>query len=607
MAQHSVLGNRYSVLRGLLPALVTGGLLWLCHFPVAWGWLGWVALVPLLSLVRSRARPWRVYLSAWLSGLAFFVPVLQWMRVADDRMYFTWIALALYCALFIPLGVWLVRRLDRGTGLPLVLLVPVVWCALDYFRATFLGGFSWYFLAHTQHAFLSVIQIADLGGIYAVTFLVAAVNALVFEWLCALPAFRRLFDLSEGPRPPRFATLALHTAVVGLLMAADLCYGTWRLGQDAFGNGPRVALVQGNVPQSVRNATSGGSENAATQMFNHYNVLSQLAANQDPQLDLVVWPETCFPDYWSEVSPVLAPKRVPPEWNERVTASQTMASNAPKLWPTNVLLGMDSEVLEADGRKHLYNSAVFIRDNHGTGVFDGRYDKMHLVPFGEYVPLRDWLPLMNWLSPYDFDYSVTPGEHWTRFALGDYHFGAVICYEDSDPSLARQYVRHGSGPPVDFLVNISNDGWFNGTSEHEEHLAVARFRAIECRRALLRAVNMGISAVIDPNGRVLEPAAHVVTANIPRGDKDEKREIPVWTVAAEGGRVRELPTSRWGEFKKVYGVLTAVVPIDHRPSLYAAWGDWLPALCWVVVGMGLIWSVRGVWLNRQLHDKGVAR
>jgi apolipoprotein N-acyltransferase len=243
--------------------------------------------------------------------------------------------------------------------------------------------------------------------------------------------------------------------------------------------------------------------------------------------------------------------------------------------------------LGADGTSLRYNSSVLILKD---GTPAGRYAKMHLVPFGEYLPLRDSVPWMKALSPYDFDYSVTPGEKQTRFALGKYRFGMVICYEDSDPYLARQYARpEGGEPPVDFLVNTSNDGWFDGTSEHEEHLVVARFRAIECRRPLLRAVNMGISAVIDGNGRVLEPGTKWISIN---GGK-----VPMWEVPADGAA--PLPLSRWHEFKKAPGVLTAVVPVDGRFSLYAAWGDWLPWTCWVAVGLGLVWTAVGGWRSAR--------
>jgi apolipoprotein N-acyltransferase len=553
----------------------------MCHFPLAWGWLGWVALVPLLCLVRTTARPRAVYLSAWLGALLFYVPVLQWMRVADEAMYATWLMLAVYCASLVPLGLWLVRRLDHCLGLPLVLTVPVVWTALDYFRAIFLEGFAWYFLGHTQHAFLPVIQISDLAGIYAVTFLVAAVNALTFDWLCHLVAFRRVFLL---PDPPPSWPLAWQTVAVGALLGATLGYGFWRLSQDHFAAGPRIALLQGNVPQGIRNKGSGGDVSAADFMFDHYQFLSDVAAQQQPRPDLIIWPETCFPDEWREVAPELAENEVPAEWKIWADETRQMARNAPRLWPTNILMGMNSSVLGADLKSRRYNSSVLILK---SGQAAGRYDKMHLVPFGEYLPFKDTLPLMSWLSPYDFDYSVTPGAQQTRFELGDYRFGMVICYEDSDPYLARQYVRDGK-PKVDFLVNTSNDGWFDGTSEHDEHLAIARFRAIECRRTLVRAVNMGISAVIDPNGRVLAP-------QLVGTERRNGHEAPLWEAGTEKVPVADLPLSRWGEFKKVHGVLTAGLPIDTRTSLYAAWGDWLPRLCWLGLGVGLASTV---WRRR---------
>src|SRR5437868_5366642 len=169
--------------RVFLPALATGVLWWACHFPLNWSWLAWIALVPLLTLVRSPARPRRIYFAAWLGGLVFYWAVIQWMRYADFRMYFTWAALATYCSLYVPLTIFLVRRLGARTRWPLTLTFPLVWTALEYLRSHFGTGFPWYFLAHTQHEHLWLIQISDLTGAYGVTFLVAAVNCLVFEWL----------------------------------------------------------------------------------------------------------------------------------------------------------------------------------------------------------------------------------------------------------------------------------------------------------------------------------------------------------------------------------------------------------------------------------------
>ena len=180
------------------------------------------------------------------------------------------------------------------------------------------------------------------------------------------------------------------------------------------------------------------------------------------------------------------------------------------------------------------------------------------------------------------------GRKATRFPLGPITFGAVICYEDTDPFLARHMVLpDGDKGPVAFLVNSTNDGWFDGTSEHEEHLAVARFRAVECRRPLVRAANMGISAVIDGSGRVLAPA-YVDQLKIKESHQHILKEVSMWHLPFGAG---PLPLSMWHQFKKTHGVLTAVLPLDDRVSAYASLGDWLPLGCWIVLGLGLVWVI----------------
>jgi len=235
-----------------------------------------------------------------------------------------------------------------------------------------------------------------------------------------------------------------------------------------------------------------------------------------------------------------------------------------------------------NGQKQLdrrYNSALLVR---ADGTVGGRYYKIHRVPFGEFVPFREELPWMDMFNPYGYDFSVHAGESWARLPLGKYHFGVLICYEDTDPTLARTYsLEHQDGPAADFLVNISNDGWFDGTSEHDEHLAICRFRAIESRRAVARSVNMGISALVDGNGKVLKPEVVASRAN-----------VPLWEIKDSCGGPG-LPLSEWHRFKKVQGVLTATIPIDTRTSWYARWGDWLPWTCWVLVAAGLLWSRLG--------------
>jgi apolipoprotein N-acyltransferase len=570
-----------------LPALATGGLLWLCYFPLAWGFLAWVALVPFLCLVRLPRRR-SLYLSAYAGGLLFYGSSMQWMRIADPRMYATWILLSLYCALYFPAILFVLRRLDRGTSLPLVVTLPPLWTALELLRSQFCsafdGGFAWYLLSHSQHDYLALIQISDLVGAYGVSFLLAAANALAFEVLYSRPRLRSwLAGPAAPPRWGRLALLAQGVAVAGLVIGSG-AYGLWRLGQDQFAAGPRIALVQGNLDQRIRNDASV-EEDAAQSVADHFVYLTDVAAWLRP--DLIVLPETIWPYSWNEVKPgTPAPG----------TAQQAQAWA--DRWKTDLLVGINSHIWSEDGKQRRYNSAILVgTDAHAHG----QYDKIHRVPYGEYVPLRDWLPWMNALAPYDFDYSVWPGVACTRFVLKgkdgrpDSTFGVLICYEDTDAQLGRAYGGANGKPAASFVVNISNDGWFDGSSEHDQHLAVCRFRAIENRRAVARSVNMGISAVIDGNGRVLAPRS----VQPPPGAQPPG--VQVWTAEATPG-APGLAVEQWGNFKKVPGVLLAVVPLDDRMSLYARWGDWLPWACGVLVGLGLCWTVRRSRLRQKPQE-----
>ena len=542
--------------RVFLPAIASGLLLWAAFFPLDLGPLAFVALVPWLSLVRAPVSRKRRYFAAYLGGVAFFLPALQWLRVAHPMMHVSWLGLAITCPLFWLVALLLVRRLDR-LRVPLALAVPAAWVALEYARAHFPTGYpvlqqigmyqmiglGWYFLGYTQHEFLPLIQSADVGGVYAVSFIVAAANGLAADWLLRSNAVRSWLHWPDAPLAVSRRRL-VSTLAVPLLFAAMLAYGFVRLDHPEFRPGPRVAAIQGSMPQSEKNVKG-------TNLGKMYGNLHLRAVAADPKPDLVVWPETCFPYDWFEI----APNTGAPAEAQKAAADCAREFDSLR-WDAATLLGLNGLEYEG-GRVWKYNSALLVdREGHPRG----RYDKMHLVPFGEYVPFRETLPWMKAFTPYKDDYSCRPGERWTRFPLAAadgkrYTFGCLICYEDSDPYLARQYVI--GAEPVHFLVNISNDGWFDGTEEHEQHLAICRFRAIEARRSVVRAVNMGISAVIDPDGRVVA-----------------------------------MPGETWPASKKVEGVVAAAVPLDTRGSLYAAWGDWVPLLGGTLALIGCVLSFR---------------
>lgn len=519
-------------------------LLNLSYFPVGWGWLAWVALVPWLMLVRADIRNRDRYLLAWLSALAFFMPALRWMRVAHDAMFYSWIGLSLACSWFAPLALWLIRRLDRN-GWPLTLSVPVVWTALEYVRTHIFGGFPWYLLGHSQHAVLPVIQIADLAGVPIVSFLVAAVNGLAAEVIMARPRVQNQFRLIERPQQ-----LRRQFAAIGIGLLAVVGYGYWRMGQAQFTDGPVVALLQTDLEQATRNNRPDDGNGAASRSLQDIRVqtaeLTKRATKLPHPPDLIIWPETTFEyDFKARRTP-------PPDepqyrsWAEDIADRDSLLVEVANLSRTAVLLGMNAQEYIGPDRIDRFNSSLLI-DATGKPIL--RYDKTHLVPFGEYVPLYETFPILKNLAPYDEAVALlTAGHAFPRMSIAsggrNYTFGCMICYEDSYADLAREYLI-GPERPVDFLVNQSNDGWFKCTHEHEEHLAVSRFRAVECRRSVVRAANMGISAIIDGNGAI-----------------------------------RSLPGASWRESKGVMAVVSGPVPIDDRTSFYARTGDLLPWFCW---------------------------
>lgn len=571
--------------RVFLPAILSAGLLWTAFFPLDLGPVACVALVPFLTLVRAEGvGPWRRYAAAYLGGLVFFGLALKWVRVAHPMMaLFAWPGGALYCGAFWPVALFLLRRLDR-LKLPFVVTLPPVWVGLEYVRTHFPTGFpflsewfayqsfgfGWYALGYAFHRIIPLIQAADLGGVYLLSVAAAALNGAAYEWVMRSNRVRAV--LRWPARTERDAPLRplWLTAGAVALPAVFVAYGTVRLDHPAFPKGPRLALLQGNLPQDLKNLRGDQKgQTALAPVDEEYWPLARQAArpaNNHPAPDLIVWPETCFGENWMAAKPGVPGDPAIAEFAPRLSQWQdllgrTVAGQV----RTSALVGLNTQ--EWDGaRWRKYNSAVLFDP---SGAYHGRYDKIHLVPFGEYVPLREQLPWLQRLTPYTHDYSCTPGDAWTRFALptpdrGAFIFGVLICYEDTDPAFARRYnPAAGTGPGVDFLINTSNDGWFDGTEEHEQHLAICRFRAVEARRSVARAVNMGVSAVIDPDGRVVA---------LPTADPS------------------------WAKGVKTPGIVRAEVPIDRRESVYARFGDWVPALCWVFVAVGLVlrrWQRKG--------------
>ncbi len=479
-----------------MPALAGSVLCWLAFPPVGWSLLAWVGPVPWLVLALQEKLPGRrPYRVLWLSGGVFWLLTVHWIRLPHPLNYFAWIALAAYLGLYLPTFVALSRVGVHRLGLPLVLAAPMVWMGLDWFRGRLLTGFLMGSLAHTQFENLHVIQIADLAGEYGVTFVIILVASSFARTLAAL------YPRSEPGRPrPRPIVAEILPGAIALLVT--LIYGYVRIAgieQQRPRPGPRIALIQGNVLADWKS----DPEKQQRIMDEHVR-LSREAVQDDPNIDLVIWPETAFRETLITVEGGYTPppERVPPE---NLTAAQDYLKLLTKELGTAVLVGIDHVHVFPDAEGNLdyrsYNSATLV---NAEGNIRGIYDKMHRVPFGEFMPFARWFPILYRITP------ITGGiEAGTRRAgvwtLNNVRYSPNICYETVVPHLIRWHANHSfDSMTPDVLVNLTNDAWFWGSSELDMHLACGVFRAVENRIPLVIAANGGLSAYVDHLGRVMQ-------------------------------------------------------------------------------------------------------
>lgn len=559
-------------------SVLTAGLLWASFTPLDFGPLAWIALVPLLLLVRISERTRFMYFATYVGGLAFFGPALQWMRLGDPSMYIAWTALSLYAAMYFPAFVWLSRVAVHRLRVPLVLAVPVAWVGLEYLRAYAMTGFSWYYLGHTQYRFVELIQISDVTGAYGVSFLVA-MSAAAVAGLVPLSMFARLRLLPPEGSNAAPLSVSKHPFVpvlaASLMFAAVLGYGFIRRGQAEFQPGPRVAIVQGNFTASLKHDPSEHKR-----ILQQHDELTGQAVKLGHRPDLIVWPETMYVNDMLEADESLSDKdllqiapRVKPEYWRMQLAQQDLGHLSDKAGAA-LIIGIEYILADQQGLRR-FNSAAFVKEGQGLA---GRYDKMHRVIFGEYIPLRETIPWLRNLTPFSDSFGFAAGDKATLFELDEHRFAPVICYEDTVPHLVRGIVKsaQASEQPVDCLVNLTNDGWFHGSSELDQHLITAQFRAVECRTPLVRAVNTGISAFIDGDGVVLEPEVFY------DGDGQGRDSL------------RDPQTGKY--HKQLNAVLVHDIPLDNRQSLYVEHGDWFAGSC----GVGaVIFLLTGLWSNRR--------
>lgn len=489
-------------------ASALAGLLLACSFPLPdYTLFAWFGLIPLVLVMQNRP-----FKSGFVAGLVFFAVTLYWVNIVMTTYghlplvlsFLLYLLLAGYLALFWGAATWAACRLKEFRNYSYALTLPVLWVALEFLREFLLTGFPWATLGYSQHAWLPMIQSADLFGVYGLSYLVLLCNTVLAMIFLA-------WRQGGSQKIPGKAFMAM-----ACLLLLNYGYGQWSLQQapDTRSATLQIALIQGNIPQDLKWHPKNQLNTVKI-----YRELS-LRAEQSEAVDLIVWPEAAMPFYFQDGGPLA-----------------DSVSALPVETGASLLFGSPAYLRDPGGLRYL-NSAFLLSP---TARLLGRSDKIHLVPFGEYVPLGRFLPFVNKLVAGIGDYS--PGKI-NPLPIQEHKLGVLVCYEVIFPELARDYVRQGS----DLLVNITNDAWFGESSAPWQHLAMARFRAIENRVWLVRAANTGVTAIIAPSGRIEQQTGLFETA-----------------------------------------LLTGTVGLGAQPALYSHMGDVIPA---VFVGISLLWLLQ---------------
>lgn len=450
-------------------ACISGILLVVCFPTLNLFFLAWIAIVPFLFSLYDK-KPKQAFTAGFLLGIIYFFGTLYWIyhsinhygHISFITSIIIVLLLCMYLSLYTGIFALLFSMAIKSTRLPALFIAPVLWVTIEFLRSYLFTGFPWSSMGYTQYKFLPVIQFADITGIYGVSFLVLAVNG-AFADIALMK--RRIRDM---PLFPWFHTV-IGLSLLLVCIISSLLYGYWRLGQERPGKQLRVGIIQGNIEQDKKWEPAYQSW-----VIDIYKDLSTQAASSSPSL--IVWPETAVPFYFNTDR----------EHTKQLFDLQNQLN-------VSLLFGAVVVKEKKEGRNLLANSAVLLTKD---GRVSYLYDKIHLVPFGEYVPLRKFLFFMDKLVAGVGDY--VKGNHYLRAETSYGGFATLICYEIIFPGLVRKFYVKGG----DFIVNITNDAWFGKTTGPYQHFSMAVFRAIENRKPVIRAANTGISGFIDSNGRI---------------------------------------------------------------------------------------------------------
>jgi len=465
----SVSSKQRIIFSKLLLVIFSGLMLTASFPPGKFSSLAWIALLPLLSSLKDQS-PLQAFRLGLFAGFAHYLTLIYWIVIVlryygDLNLFFSlgpYLLLCCYLSLFPALFACLIVLLKKSSFR--ILWMGSFWVSLEYLRNMLLSGFPWCLLGYTQYQHLTIIQCADICGVYGVSFLIVLANGLFYTIFFPPHESKKNFFFYECP-------------IIILLFVTSLGYGYFYL--KTFNNKKgssqlvKTSIIQGNIDQSLK-----WNKKHQTKTMEIYQSLTRTAYAFKPQL--IVWPETATPFFFqndTEFAPSL-----------HYMANKYRAS-----------LFFGSPAYEfINGQLYYYNRSYLIEPDNELSKY---YDKVHLVPFGEYVPLKKYLFFINRLVTAAGDFS--PGKKNCPLKNGDLALGSLICFEVIFPELARKQVLNGAN----ILINITNDAWFGKSSAPFQHLSMAVFRSVENRRPMARASNTGFSAFIGSQGQILKKSS----------------------------------------------------------------------------------------------------
>lgn len=513
--------NKKIIIKNICFSIISGLLITFAFPEFNHNWVVWTGLVPFLDVIH-REKPLKSFIYGWIFGITFMGSLLYWLMVLPGGF----LALFLFSLLYsIPFAVfsfflsWLKCNFqDKKRA---VYISPFLWVTMEWISGQGFMGFTWAYLGHSQYKFISLIQIASITGVAGISFLIITVNEFIRELFSF--CLKRVF--SSGTIDNR-KTFIYYFLLIAVLFSSFISFGLFKI--TSFQNEPepstcKVAILQPNIPQIMKWDPPHGPE-----IVGKYFRMTREAALEKPFL--IIWPETAIPGYLLQNPPLL----------------EAIKNLAIETKTCLLIGGLDKEV----EKNMTFNTAVLFSPEGETA---GKYNKIHLVPFGEYLPGRSYFEKVPFLEKFIKPISsFSPGDKGTVFNTQAINFSVVICFESIFPQSSRSAIMEGA----EMLVVITNDAWFQKTAAPFQHNIISVFRAIENERFIVRCANTGVSSVIDPLGRILE-------------------STPIY------------------EDKIIYG---NIYPVREK-TFYSSYGDIFSILCLLVSLIIVIYTV--------VHKKGI--